>query len=197
MEQKKTMANSFVVLRQILSAEECVNLIQVSCSQGFEEAKVGFSSGAQFAKNIRNNERMEFESKELAETLWNRIRNAGIDDLEHAGSPLGLNPKFRFYRYSPGQRFKPHKDGKVKSDDGSQSLFTVLFYLNQGFHGGQTTLLLDGPSSVQPASRVSITPRCGDALIFCQSLWHEGAVVTEGEKYVLRSDLMFNAEVLT
>jgi prolyl 4-hydroxylase len=36
-----------------------------------------------------------------------------------------------------------------------------------------------------------VTPEAGLALIFDHDLLHEGAAVLEGQKYVLRSDVMY------
>ena len=55
-----------------------------------------------------------------------------------------------------------------------------MVYLNEGFEGGET--VFEG---------VSITPTLGMAPVFEHKLRHEGAAVTSGRKYVLRSDVMF------
>lgn len=34
-------------------------------------------------------------------------------------------------------------------------------------------------------------PRAGSALLFIHDTWHEGAAVTAGTKYVLRSDVLY------
>ena len=56
-----------------------------------------------------------------------------------------------------------------------------MIYLNDDFEGGATIL-----------SGISVKPRRGMALVFIHELLHEGAPVTKGRKYVLRSDVMFN-----
>ena len=91
----------------------------------------------------------------------------------------GLPKDFRFYKYTAGQRFKMHKDG-AWTEGGHTSKLTLLVYLNEGFEGGSTDF-----------HDVSITPRTGDALFFIHNTWHEGAAVSAGVKYVLRSDVLF------
>jgi hypothetical protein len=49
---------------------------------------------------------------------------------------VGLNERFRFYRYDPGQHFAPHMDGCYQRANGEESQFTFLVYLNDGFVGG-------------------------------------------------------------
>jgi len=43
--------------------------------------------------------------------------------------------------------------------------------------------------SVSPSIR--ITPAAGTALFFTHEIWHEGAQVTVGRKYVLRTDVLY------
>jgi hypothetical protein len=44
---------------------------------------------------------------------------------------------------------------------------------------------------------LSVTPREGMALVFVHRTWHEGAVVASGEKYVLRTDVMYGTATST
>lgn len=38
---------------------------------------------------------------------------------------------------------------------------------------------------------LSVQPKEGMALVFMHSIWHEGAIVRNGKKYVLRTDVMY------
>ena len=51
---------------------------------------------------------------------------------------VGLNERFRFYRYTEGEYFNWHGDGSFLRSDGERSLFTAMLYLNDGFEGGTT-----------------------------------------------------------
>ena len=55
-----------------------------------------------------------------------------------------------------------------------------MVYLNEGFGGGATEF-----------DDRSVEPQTGQALVFEHRLRHQGAEVTRGTKYVLRSDIMF------
>ena len=59
-----------------------------------------------------------------------------------------------------------------------------MVYLNDNFQGGDTAF-----------RGRRIRPRKGMALIFLHSLFHEGSEVTQGVKYVLRSDVMYRTVV--
>jgi predicted 2-oxoglutarate/Fe(II)-dependent dioxygenase YbiX len=97
---------------------------------------------------------------------------------------VGLNERFRFYRYDPGQRFAPHTDGCFRRDNGEQSQFTFLVYLNDGFEGGATAFH-EGRASLL------VTPERGQALVFDHRQVHEGRPVVRGRKSVLRTDVMY------
>jgi predicted 2-oxoglutarate/Fe(II)-dependent dioxygenase YbiX len=101
---------------------------------------------------------------------------------------VGAASHFRFYRYRPGQYFKPHRDGAYQ-DGQKESLVTALFYLNDA-DGGETVLM---PYGLRQAwAHRPILPRAGDALLFEHRVWHEGRPVNSGEKYVLRTDLFYS-----
>lgn len=95
---------------------------------------------------------------------------------------IGLNERFRFYRYDPGQQFATHMDGSFVRQNGERSLLTFMVYLNDAFEGGETVII-----------ETTVKPQKGMALIFQHALVHEGAVVISGRKYVLRSDVMYGA----
>ena len=94
-------------------------------------------------------------------------------------------------RYSPGDKFEPHYDREVPFGT-RRSLLTVLVYLNDGdvdFKGGNT-LFLD---ALQPNQGVaSVPPAAGRVVIFEHGLFHSGAVVESGIKFVMRTDVLFD-----
>ncbi len=157
----------------------CFEMIQRSEALGFEEAKVNTGRGARVVKDVRNNDRVLFTDEALAGKLWDEARTfvpARIGD----SSAIGLNEMFRFYRYTPGQQFRKHRDESFIRNDSEASYYTFMIYLNDGFGGGATTF-----------NDVAIRPAAGTALIFLHDLEHSGDPVTSGKKYVLRTDVMY------
>jgi hypothetical protein len=128
--------------------------------------------------NIRNNERTILESPAWVGLLWERFCQAGLPELE-SGQPVGLPKALRFYKYHAGQRFNMHKDGPWH-EGGLSSRLTLLVYLNEQFSGGATDF-----------RDFQVAPATGTAVVFNHDTWHEGAVVADGIKYVLRSDVLF------
>lgn len=95
---------------------------------------------------------------------------------------VGANPRLRLYRYGPGEKHGAHWDTVVELPGGVSSLLTLVFYLNEGFAGGETDF---------PELGRTITPRRGCALLFQHRILHEASAVREGEKYVLRTDILY------
>jgi len=72
-----------------------------------------------------------------------------------------------------------------------ESQLTFLMYLNEGMTGGETRFLRRHGADIPQRPYLSVEPKEGMALRFMHSIWHEGAVVRNGKKYVLRTDVMY------
>ncbi|AGC75780.1 putative 2-oxoglutarate/Fe(II)-dependent dioxygenase YbiX [Nonlabens dokdonensis] len=166
----------------LLTSKECDDLIIFSEQKGFSEADVGLSSGSKMMKNVRDNYRLIYEDQKLARNLEDKFLGHSYFMVD-AMPPLYLNERFRFYRYETGQRFKRHIDGRVKKDHTQESRVTFMVYLNDDFSGGETTF-----------EELMIQPKKGMALLFVHEQKHESKPITDGVKYVLRSDIMYNCQ---
>lgn len=159
----------------------------------FQPATVNTYGKVERVATVRNNERLEWDNPVLARELESHL-------MAHAGQAfpytLGNEPgvryaragsHFRMYRYTPGQYFKPHRDGHFR-DGQEESFVTVLVYLDDA-DGGETVIM--PTSRAYPDDWVTVVPRRGDVLLFQHDLWHEGRPVHRGEKHVLRTDLFY------
>ena len=171
--------NIIWTIDDFLSPHECEDLMILSEHQGYEEAKVSLPSGAKMIKGIRNNYRLMHEDPAMATLYWNKLQEFCPARLENAEA-IGLNPLFRFYKYDASQRFKRHIDGRFQLDESTESRITFMIYLNDDFEGGETKF-----------DDLTIVPKKGTALCFIHEQKHEGCPVTEGSKYVLRTDVMY------
>jgi predicted 2-oxoglutarate/Fe(II)-dependent dioxygenase YbiX len=177
---KKTGYGSGIfTIENFLSMEECANYIGMSEKIGYEEAAITTREGAAIIKDIRNNDRVIFDDEHLASHLFNKIEPFLPKSL-YDWDLIGLNERFRFYRYRPEQYFKWHKDGVYCRNDKEISMLTFLMYLNDGYEGGETSFNWD-----------TIEPAQGMALVFPHRLTHQGSPVKSGIKYVLRTDVMY------
>ena len=167
-------------VRNFLSQEECDGLIAQAEAKGFEPATINAQGRSRRDEDVRNNDRVILDDVALAASLWTRAREH-VPPFLAGRQAVGLNERFRFYRYAAGQQFKGHIDGSFLRPTGEQSLLTFMIYLNDGYRGGETAF-----------QSVVVAPSCGLALIFAHALFHEGRAIVEGHKYVLRTDVMFN-----
>ncbi|MBO9727458.1 MAG: 2OG-Fe(II) oxygenase [Chitinophaga sp.] len=179
--EKQVYAPGIFTLKNFLSREECASLIEKSEAIGYEEATVDVGNGVQrMVKGVRNNERVLYKDPAYATFIWERLKDFAPEGANQRAA-IGLNELFRFYKYSPGQRFKMHKDGSFERNRFEASQYTFMIYLNEAYTSGETIF----------ASGEVIRPETGTALIFHHPLRHEGALLTEGVKYVLRTDIMY------
>ncbi|MGI4737889.1 MAG: prolyl hydroxylase family protein [Janthinobacterium lividum] len=176
------VADTIFTVEDFLTRAECLQYIVRSEEIGYELAKVNTASGSKVKTDVRNNSRAFHNSEELAQELWQKLAPFAPARLGNS-TALGLNELFRFYRYQRGHKFRGHYDESYIRNAQEASYFTFMVYLNDNFQGGDTTF-----------RGVRIKPRQGMALLFLHSLYHEGSEVTQGVKYVLRSDMMYRTE---
>lgn len=163
---------------QLLNPTECETLVHLAEQARFLPAGVRTTEGQKSMPSVRNNERTMVESPPWVALLWQRLGGVGLPELDGEAA-VGLPKDLRFYKYLPGHRFKMHKDGPWQ-EDGLTSRLTCLVYLNEGFGGGATDF-----------REFQVAPVTGTAILFVHDTWHEGALVNDGVKYVLRSDVMY------
>ncbi|KAL9101339.1 MAG: hypothetical protein Q9163_003386 [Psora crenata] len=150
------------------------------------------------SKLVSGTDRPEAEgrlSQESAKKLW-------------GGELISLNPRIRIYRYKAGQFFAQHYDESntiilpTSPPTPAKTAWTLLIYLTgptTGCIGGETVFYPElGPAkkffgkSSENARPLTVELEVGMALLHKHGqdcLLHEGRKVTEGEKWVIRSDL--------
>ncbi len=100
-------------------------------------------------------------------------------------------------RYDLGQTFRPHRDGSyIRFRERQESRLTFMVYLNDAVAGGETRFFHSMAQALAGDPYLTIAPRVGAALIFEHPIWHEGAVVEQGRKYVLRTDVMYGRPLM-
>jgi prolyl 4-hydroxylase len=175
------------VIHDFLSGAECAELIRRSDGLAWETGTVG----GEVVDAVRNNERVLFDDPLLAGDLYRRARPFLPDEVD--GLVLvGFNERWRYYHYRPGQTFKPHRDGVYQRlETWEESRLTFMVYLNDQMAGGQTRFFAGLHEAFGGHPYLSVRPTEGAALVFAHRIWHEGAVVESGQKYVLRTDVMY------
>lgn len=179
MQDLRYYSDEAFTVTEFFSPEECQTYIQLSEKLGYDRAPINSSLGPAFRPDIRNNQRVMLDDTQLAAQLWARATDWTPHTLG-LWRAVGMNERFRFYRYDPGQQFHWHRDGVFERDNGERSWLTFMIYLNDGFEGGATAF-----------DFAKVAPEQGMALFFLHSLPHCGEPVIAGRKYVLRSDITY------
>lgn len=180
------------VVRNFLSPAECDRYVALSEGIGYGDAPINTFAGPQVNKRMRNNDRAMVDDVGLASALWDRLGPFVPAKRGTGWYAVGLNERFRFYRYDPGQRFDWHFDGPFERSPKEVSMFSVLVYLNAGFEGGATEFDFQFTTGVRNDNWLTqVVPEVGMALVFFHRILHQGMAVTGGRKYVMRSDVMY------
>jgi prolyl 4-hydroxylase len=176
------------VLTNVLSAEECEQLIALARPRLAPSTVVDPGTGENRVAEHRNSEGMFFLPGETPLIAALDARFSQLTNL-----PVDHGEGLQVLRYGPGTRSTPHFDFLVPRNEASeqslrrsgQRVSSLVAYLNDVEGGGETTF---------PHPGLSVCPQRGNAVYFeycnsrgqvdAQSL-HAGAPVTAGEKWAV------------
>lgn len=176
-------------INDFLSAAECAEMIDRFRGHTFEKGTILDHR----IDHFRNNDRVIHDNPSLAATIYEKAKPWLPAELDGRVG-VGFNERWRYYRYLPGQFFKMHRDGEHhRFREREKSILTFMIYLSDVSRGGETKFYKNFGDD-QPY--LSVVPKTGSALVFLHEIWHEGAEVIEGEKHVLRTDVMFRSKSL-
>ncbi|MDB4956211.1 MAG: 2OG-Fe(II) oxygenase [Myxococcales bacterium] len=176
----------------LYSRAECASVLASVHDAEWLSGTVNRASGREIDENVRNNLIAIVRDPNVGATLWKRIEphlpgamSSGWDGPRRTVRVIGLFEPLRIYRYEVGHHFGLHTDQSY-SRAGARSLLTLLLYLDDDFDGGETDF---------PDQGRTIAPRAGDALWFQHAVLHAGKRVSRGVKHVLRTDVLYSANV--
>ncbi|NAS30664.1 hypothetical protein GTQ40_06750 [Flavobacteriaceae bacterium R38] len=152
----------------------------------------GFQSAlSHYPVYYRNNDRFVEDNDNLSKQFFEKLKKFNIDELDEI---TGVNNCFRFCRYQKNQLFSKHQDGVHYPNDRYESKYTFLLYLNHqdNFTGGNTEFFT---SKYDEKPTKTIKPKSGKLVIFDHRIWHQGAEIIVGDKYILRSDIYVNRQI--
>ena len=191
MPEENWLTDCVFTVERFFTPSECDKYIKISEDFGYEDALLSSAQGQVLRTDVRNNQRVMFSNDEMASSLWERASEFVPTEFE-GRLAVGVNEMLRFYRYDPGQRFNWHQDFPFERDNGEKSFLTFMIYLNDDFEGGETSF--DDSCSDESFDSFSVVPKKGTALFFEHSTYHIGELVTQGRKYVLRTDVMYASD---
>ena len=214
-------AHSKILIERLISHELLTGLIDHVRKQ--EWLAVGHNGRAGQPFEQVGNYRVSTYSEDLSQILWAAIKPF-LPEIRHMTpftptdhddhpmwSPCGVNPLFRFIRYTGGGELVAHYDETfIKSDD-ERSLMSLILYLTTNSRGA-TRFLFD-PQGIVPMSKMDFSdwkrpgmisevtskvyPTAGNALIFDHRILHDSEpmppleMLDDEEKIIIRSDIMF------
>lgn len=190
-------------LLDVFTTQECNNFIKETENLGYLE-----DAAVSLPRSVRHNDNITWVVDDLThDIIWNRCKDLMYDnkDIFYGKKPLGINKRFRFYKYSEGDFFKLHTDGSwpgsrvvnqelitnFYTDRYSQMTFLIL--LNEDFEGGETQFLVNNNDKEE---LVNIRTPKGGVLCFPHGLHplhclHSSSTITSGIKYIIRTDVLF------
>ena len=176
------------VLANLLSAEECEELIELARPRLRPSTVVEPGTGENRVAEYRNNEAMYFLP---GETPLLAVLDARFSEIMNL--PIEHGEGLQVLRYGPGQRYAPHVDFLVPGNEATeqslrrsgQRVSSLVTYLNDVPGGGETTF---------PHVALSVSPLRGNGVYFeycngrgqvAPASLHAGAPVTQGEKWAV------------
>jgi prolyl 4-hydroxylase len=174
-----------IVFGDLLSAEECEQLIELAKPRLARSLTVATKTGGEEVNADRTSNGMFFQrgENELVSRIEERIARL-------VNWPVENGEGLQILHYTPGTEYKPHYDYFDPVEPGTPTILrrggqrvgTVIMYLGEPEKGGAT---------VFPDVHVEVAPKRGNAVFFSyerphpttKSL-HGGAPVTAGEKWI-------------
>ena len=205
-----TVPGAFQLL-DVLSNDECARLITLTESLGYLA-----DAAVSLPRSIRHNHNATWVADDVStDIIWQRCRAQfrSSDDFD-GKQALGINSRFRFYRYGEGDYFAAHSDGSwpgsrvidgeliANAFDDRWSQLTFLLFLSEYYLGGATQFYVDAQDATRPARgvegarKVEIRTPLGAALCFPHGMHplhclHSSQAIQSGLKYIIRSDVLF------
>ena len=181
------------VIRQLFTPQECQALLPETVKDSFQKATINYPT------SYRNNDRFVMDNEHLAKQLFDKVKpylpstvTIESDNVAESGvwNLQEINSRIRYCRYTAGQYFNRHLDGVHYHSQEVQSKLTFMVYLNgsDNFTGGRTLFYHSKDAQEIWAAYI---PRQGDLMVFDHNLWHEGEILQSGEKFILRSDILY------
>lgn len=188
-------------VRNLLSSKECKRFRDLMELNSEKVEELGSSE-----EDYQYRNRLVCPQQMAMDQLWSRLEGVmeGEDLLQlkglngHDWSAVGLNEVVRVARYGLGGRFAPHCDSSFTRSVEERSWFTVNMYLNTVPAEAEGATVFLSSHHWHLASGIAVQPEEGAALVFFQpNLLHEGQPLRAGEKWLLRTDVMFRQNDLS
>ncbi|KAF9932210.1 hypothetical protein FBU30_008765 [Linnemannia zychae] len=201
------------LLKDVLTRKECHQMISAAEAIGFTPDVPMVGSASESISVLAHNF-FWMADDQLLGHIFDRCKAYFPETSGDGHGAVGINSRWRVYRYVPGAIYRPHVDGQWPGSgldpvtgeylydayNGTRwSRLTFLVYLNDEFEGGGTTFFTPS-ADVGFLDAWANSPRSGSVLVFPHgdargSLLHEGSPVLKGAKYIIRADVLYQVPV--
>ncbi|KAF9212342.1 hypothetical protein BGZ59_006891 [Podila verticillata] len=201
------------LLKDVLTRKECHQMISAAEAIGFTP-DVPIVGTASESISVLAHNFFWMADDQLLKHIFDRCKPHFPETSGDGQGAVGINSRWRVYRYVPGAIYRIHVDGQWPGSGldpvtgeylydaygGTRwSRLTFLVYLNDEFEGGGTTFFTPSADVGFMDARAA-SPRAGSVLCFphgeaAGSLLHEGSPVLKGAKYIIRADVLYEVPV--
>ncbi|KAG0085920.1 hypothetical protein BGZ93_000387 [Podila epicladia] len=201
------------LLKDVLTRKECHQMISAAEAIGFTP-DVPIVGTASESISVLAHNFFWMADDQLLKHIFDRCKPHFPETSGDGHGAVGINSRWRVYRYVPGAIYRIHVDGQWPGSGldpvtgeylydaygGTRwSRLTFLVYLNDEFEGGGTTFFTPSADVGFMDARAA-SPRAGSVLCFphgeaAGSLLHEGSPVLKGAKYIIRADVLYEVPV--
>lgn len=202
------ISDQIIIIDKFFNEQLCHELIKSFLDSSNLRMETTPIKSREFAARV--NDRAQTYDYDASSALWKYLKLVLFQELAYEDDDdiaiksafkkaILLNSNLRIYRYGKGQFFDKHYDDSVSSnyvvdrkEKKGRTEWTLLIYLTGGdeYKGGGTIFYPDDqtlePINIHAKKGMALLHRHGD-----DCLLHEGELVEEGEKWVLRSDVVF------
>lgn len=207
------------IVKNILDKNEQENVL-AWFEKNKELAKKTNEYGYVEAGDLEGSTRLSFYDESFAQVIFERLLYSGglnpvfNSDVERDSTNLdglkqwravGVSPLFRVMKYTEGNLLYPHYDDSFYQSKIRRSLKTLVLVVQSSILGGKTRFLIDEQDSFDFNDRDFSDKKFeysadmvkgkfgenGDALLFNHRVLHDGERVIQGEKIIIRTDIMY------
>lgn len=216
----KRTAGEVQVVENILSEQEAQDILDWVKKNEAKKVRVNEYGYPKHSEGL-GSLRLSFFDENFAKTIFERLKLSGaIEEVRvfeekdktnwrpySQYRAVGINPLCRLIQYDPKTALNVHYDDSFYQSDTTRSLVTVVLVIQTSKKGGATRFIRDSQDNI-PFEQRNFSDwdrnanddevyvkykKARGALVFDHRLLHDGEFVEDGDKIIIRTDIMYEA----